>query len=379
MVRVPVKPELLRWARKRAGIKQEDLNFKKLPEWERGDQKPTFKQLEAFAKKVHVPFGYLFLDEPPEEHLPITDFRTIAGEERATVSPNLIDTIHAMQQRQDWLHDYMIECEAAPLPFASSARLTDNPNEVGRRMRHIVGLNSGWAEKVNDWRDAVNKLRLAIEKIGVMAVINGIVGNSTHRKLNVEEFRGFALTDRYAPLIFVNGKDAKAAQMFTLAHELAHIWLGEGGLSSLERMIPSGTEIEEWCNQAAAEFLLPSQELKHRWEQVENLQDPYRDIARSFKVSPIVAARRAMDLELIDKTSFFEFYERYINQGTKKTESSGGNFYKSQNIRVGKLFATHVIHAAMEGKIGFKKAYELTDLWGKTFQSYAERLEIQLT
>ena len=318
MARVSVKPELLRWARKRAGIKQEDLKFEKLPEWERGDIKPTFKQLEAFAKKVHVPFGYLFLDEPPEEPLPITDFRTIADAENATVSPNLIDTIHAMQRRQDWLHDYMIECEADPLPFVASADLTDNPNEVGLKMRDMLGLSSGWAEEVRTWKDAVNKLRIMIEKLGVMAVINGVVGNNTHRKLNVEEFRGFALIDQYAPLIFVNGMDAKAAQMFTLAHELAHIWLGEGGISGFETLTPRGTEIEVWCDQVAAEFLLPSQELKHSWTQVKNLQDPYSNLARSFKVSPIVAARRAMDLALINKASFFEFYEHYSNQRAPK-------------------------------------------------------------
>ena len=99
----------------------------------------------------------------------------------------------------------------------------------------------------------------------------------------MEEFRGFALTDQYAPLIFVNGKDAKAAQMFTLAHELAHIWLGESGLSGFERLIPGSTQVEEWCNRAASEFLLPSSELRNRWNQAENQQDPYNFLARLSK------------------------------------------------------------------------------------------------
>ncbi|MCY4673979.1 MAG: XRE family transcriptional regulator [Bacteroidetes bacterium] len=382
MARVPVKPELLYWARKRAGITQEDLarKFKKLPEWESGDVNPTFKQLEDFARIVHVPLGYLFLGEPPEEPLPITDFRTIANTEKAKASPNLIDTIYAMQRRQDWLRDFMIECEADPLPFAASVRLTNNPNAVGLEMRDMLGLSSGWAGEARTWQEAVNKLRFKIEKLGVMAVINGVVGNNTHRSLSVEEFRGFALTDQYAPLIFVNGMDAKAAQMFTLAHELAHIWLGESGLSGFERLIPSSTEVEEWCNRAAAEFLLPSNELKECWKRVKHQQDPYNVLARLFKVSPIVAARRAMDLRLVNKASFFEFHDHYISQKTQKgSTSSGGNFYNSQNARVGKLFATRVIRAAMEGKIGFRRAYELTGLWGGTFQDYASRLGIQVT
>ncbi|MXX97295.1 MAG: ImmA/IrrE family metallo-endopeptidase [Rhodothermaceae bacterium] len=384
MVRVAVKPELLRWARERAGVTLEDLEkkkkFKKLPEWESDrDIFPTLNQLEEFAKAVHVPLGYLFLDEPPEERLPIADFRTIGNTQRAKPSPNLIDTIYAMQRRQDWMHDYMIECQASPLPFAGSAGLGDDPGTIGMEMRNMMGLNRGWAGKVSTWQDAVARLRRDIEKLGVMAVINGVVGNSNHRSLNVKEFRGFALTDQYAPLIFVNGKDSKAAQMFTLAHELAHIWLGESGLSGFEKMIPAGTEIEEWCNRAAAEFLLPSQELIQRWNQVKGQESPYRILAREYKVSPIVAARRALDLQLIERATYFEFYEDYISQPIKsKRSSSGGDFYRTQNVRVGRLFATRVIGAAMEGKIGFKRAYELTGLWGGSFRGYAKELGIQL-
>ena len=382
MVRVTVKPELLRWARERAGLTLGDLEkkFKKLPEWESDrDVFPTLNQLEAFAKSVHVPLGYLFLDEPPEEGLPIADFRTIGKTQRIKPSPNLIETIYAMQRRQDWMHDYMIECQASPLRFAGSAGLNDDPSTIGIEMRKMIGLNRGWAGEVSTWQEAVTRLRLDIERLGVMAVINGIVGNNTHRSLNVREFRGFALTDNYAPLIFVNGKDSKAAQMFTLAHELAHIWLGQSGLSGFENMIPTGTEVEEWCNRVAAEFLLPSQELMQVWDQVKEQELPYKTLAREYKVSPIVAARRALDLQLIEKTTYFEFYEDYISQPIKrKKSSSGGNFYRTQNVRVGKLFATRVIGAAMEGKIGFKRAYELTGLWGGTFQGYANELGIRL-
>ena len=382
MVRVTVKPELLRWARERAGVTLEDLEkkFKKLPEWESDrDVFPTLNQLEAFAKSVHVPLGYLFLDEPPEERLPIADFRTIGKTQRTKPSPNLIETIYAMQRRQDWMHDYMIECQADPLPFVGSAGLNDDPGTIGIEMRKMMGLNRGWAGEVSTWQEAVTRLRLDVEKLGVMAVINGIVGNNTHRSLNVREFRGFALTDQYAPLIFVNGKDSKAAQMFTLAHELAHIWLGQSGLSGFENMIPTGTDVEEWCNRVAAEFLLPSQELMQCWDQVKEQELPYKALAREYKVSPIVAARRALDLQLIEKATYFEFYEDYMSQPIKrKKSSSGGNFYRTQNVRVGKLFATRVIGAAMEGKIGFKRAYELTGLWGGTFQGYANELGIRL-
>ena len=382
MIRVPVNPELLRWARERANIAQENLatRFKKLPEWESGGAQPTLKQLEAFARTVHVPFGYLFLREPPDERLPIADFRTVAGAATTRPSPDLIDTLYAMQRRQAWLREHLVENEAEPLAFAASARLADDPAAVGREMRRTLGLDEGWAAGVRSWQDAVNELRRMIERLGVMAVINGIVGNNTHRRLSVAEFRGFALSDQYAPLIFVNGADAKSAQMFTLAHELAHIWLGEEGLSGFENLLPGGTDVEDWCNQAAAEFLVPSRELRERWIQAKREQHPFEALGRAFKVSPVVAARRAMDLKLVERSAFFEFHEGYIKREHRGgTTSSGGDFYNNQNARVGKLFATHVMGAAMGGEIGFKEAYELTGLRGRTFRDYAGRLGIPLS
>ena len=159
MIRVPVNPELLRWARERAGVAQEDLatRFKKLPEWESGDAQPTLKQLEAFARVVHVPFGYLFLREPPDERLPIADFRTATDTATTRASPDLIDTLYAMQRRQAWLREHLVENEAEPLAFAASARLADDPDAVGREMRRTLGLDEGWAAGVRSWQDAVDE------------------------------------------------------------------------------------------------------------------------------------------------------------------------------------------------------------------------------
>jgi Zn-dependent peptidase ImmA (M78 family) len=231
------------------------------------------------------------------------------------------------------------------------------------------------------WQEAVRELRRRIEQLGVMAVINGVVGNDTRRKLNVREFRGFALTDRYAPLIFVNGADAKSAQMFTLAHELAHVWLGsEGdGLSGFDGIFPGGSGVEKFCDQVAAEFLVPGKELKERWRDVKTATDVFERIARHFKVSPIVAGRRAMDLRLVGRDAFFQFYEAYTKQERQRARTAGGgDFYNNQNTRVGASFALGVIRAAMEGRLSFRDAYSLTGLHGGTFQKYARRLGVHL-
>ena len=383
MTRVEVRADMLRWACQRAGFDIGELAHRipQLPAWVREERKPTLKQLEAFAKATHTPIGYLFLPEPPEERIPIPDFRTIATGRVARPSPALLDTIYAMQRRQAWLREQRIEWDAEPLDFVGSAQITDSPDAVGREMRRIIGLGDGWALDVRTWEEAVGVLRGAIEQLGVMAVINGVVGNDTHRKLDVEEFRGFALCDAYAPLIFVNGADAKSAQMFTLAHELAHIWLGPDGegVSGFSDMSPGGTKIEKFCDGAAAEFLLPARELKAHWRTVKDEPQPFIALARQFKISPIVAGRRAMDLRLVDRETFFTFYYAYIGQErTRRKGAGGGDFYNNQNVRIGTMFAKEVVRAAKEGRISFREAYDLTGLRGGAFQEYAHRLGYDL-
>lgn len=382
MTRIQIKPELLRWACERSFVDRTALGvrFPQLDAWESGDKQPTLKQLETFAKATRTPIGFLFLPEAPVERLPIRDLRTAKGGPMRP-SADLLDTVYAMQRRQDWMREDRLECEADPLEFVGSARLDDDPIAVGREMRRVVGLDEGWASRVSTWVEAVGELRRFIERLGVMAVINGVVGNNTHRRLNVDEFRGFAMVDRHAPLIFVNGADAKSAQMFTLAHELAHVWLGsEGeGLSGFDGIFPGGTAVEKFCDQAAAEFLVPARELKERWRDIKNSPDAFEKLARFFKVSPIVAGRRVMDLRLVSRETFFEFYEEYIKRERKRSRpAGGGDFYNNQNTRVGETFALSVIRAALESRLSFKDAYDLTGLHGGAFQEYARRLGVML-
>lgn len=381
MIRVDVKPELLRWAIERAGLSPAALRhkFPKIDDWERGEAKPTLKQLEAFANAVRVPLGYLFLPEPPEERVPIPDLRTIRDEGLRHPSPDLLDTIYAMQRRQAWLREELIECGAEPVEFVGSARLSDDPDDVGREMRRVIGFEKGWAAQAPTWTEALRELRRAVEGKGVIAVINSIVGNNTHRKLDVEEFRGFALSDEYAPLIFVNGADAKSAQMFTLVHELAHIWLGKSALTDVSLTSHPTQDIESWCNRAAAEFLVPARELKACWRDIRHEVMPFEAGARRFKVSPIVVGRRAMDLRLVEPETFFEFYREYTKEERwRSLAGGGGDFYSNQNMRVGERFALQVILAAKEGRLSFKEAYDLTGLRGGAFQEYASRLGVSL-
>ncbi len=382
MTRVAVSPEVLCWARERAGLGLEDLQgkFPRLAEWENASGRPTLKQLQDFAKVTRVPFGFLFLPEPPAMSLPFADFRTVENRRPQGASPELMDTVHLMLRRQAWLREERLEAEAGPVSLIGTASLSDDPATIGRDMRRALGLVDGWARRVPTWTAAVGELRRTIEALGIMAVVNGIVGNNTYRKLDVDEFRGFALSDPYAPLIFVNGADAKSAQMFTLAHELAHLWLGDEGegLSGFKGLHPGDGEVERFCNRAAAEFLVPSAEFRTAWPSVADSESPVEHLAGRFKVSPVVIGRRAMDMGMMERDEFFRFYNDYTRRECRNRRTAGGDFYNNQDNRVGQLFASHLIRAAREGRVGFKDAYDLTGLHGGTFQKYARKLGITL-
>ena len=260
MIRVPVNPELLRWARECSGLAQDDLTtrFRKLPEWENGETRPTLKQVEAFARAVHVPFGYLFLAKPPEELVPIPDFRTFGARPVTRPSQNLLDTIYICQARQSWYREFARVTHQPGLGFVGSATVRMPPETVASRMREILDFDLTARRECSTSTEALRLFIRRADDAGVLVMVNGVVMSNTYRRLDPTEFRGFALSDPLAPLIFVNGADTKAAQMFTLAHELAHLWLGDSALSNIGAAPRPGFRREEvWCNAVAAELLVP--------------------------------------------------------------------------------------------------------------------------
>ena len=378
MTRVPVSRPVLRWALERSGRDPASLRKKlpSLPEWLEGQSQPTLRQLEALAKATSTPLGYLFLAEPPEERLPIPLFRTQGDTHPHRPSPDLLETVQTMERRQAWVRQYLIDEGQQPLRFVRSAKLIDEPQSIAREMRSALGLEQAWAAKQPTWSDALKELQKKMEGASILVAVNGIVGNSTRRKLDPEEFRGFVLVDEYAPLVFVNGADAKAAQMFTLAHELAHVWLGSSAAFDLRELQPANNETERASNRIAAEFLVPEHELRRSWPSTSKDPDRFQALARQFKVSELVAARRALDLTLISQPEFRDFYRAYLRNERRRASkaSSGGDFYASQNYRIGRRFAETVVRAAREGKLLYRDAYQLTGLYGSVFDRYAESL-----
>lgn len=365
MVRVPVKPELLEWACERAGYSVDSFAEKypnvRLKEWIAEDTQPTLKQLEAFANTTRASIGYFFLPEPPKETVPIPDFRTIAGRGIARPSPDLLDTIYICQQRQEWFRDYARAVQEPAAEFVGSTDRRRKPEAVATIIRDTLGFSIDERRRLRTWTEALRRFIEQAEDLGVLVMVNGVVGSNNNRKLDPDEFRGFALSDPIAPLLFVNGSDSKSAQMFTLAHELAHLWLGETALSDATMRVEPNNDVEKWCNQVAAELLVPLDAILENYRDTDDLTAELNRLARIFKVSTLVVLRRIYDAGKMPRNAFWAAYDEEVNRlgSIAATISSGGNFYYTTASRVGKRFARAIIGSALEGRASFSEALHL--------------------
>lgn len=361
MTHVSIRPELLRWACVRSGfdpIQLED-RFPQLAAWQRGEKQPTLKQLEAFAKATHTPIGYLFLPEPPQERVPIPDFRTIADEAVGPPSPDLLDTLYLCQQRQEWYREFVHLEGGRTLPFVGSKRLGDNEVKVAQDMRKLLGFDLEARRELPTWTDALRRFIGQADSAGVLVMVSGVVGSNNRRKLDPQEFRGFALADELAPLVFINGADTKAAQMFTLSHELAHIWIGQSALSDAEVSTLPGRTTERWCNRVAAEFLVPMERFKQELDRKAELRSELDRLAKRFKVSTLVILRRMHDAGVLDAKRYWAAYQQELQRLKQVAKSGGGDFYLTLGARVSKRFARALVISTMEGRSSFSEALRL--------------------
>lgn len=361
MNRVRVDPALLRWACDRAGLEPAALTrrFPHLPAWERQEASPTLKQLESFARATHTPVGYFFLPEPPVERVPIPDFRTAGGERIGRPSPNLLDTVYICQQRQEWYRDFARSEGEERLPFVGSATIESDVVAAATSIRHALGFDIEERRQVPTWTDALRRFIEQADSAGILVMCSGVVLNSNRRKLDPQEFRGFALSDDLAPVVFINGADTKAAQMFTLAHELAHLWLGQSALSDVGPSSWPSHSIEAWCNQVAAELLVPLAVLRVEYRAETPLREEMQRLAKHFKVSTLVVLRRIHDAGGLTRDEFWEAYHEELARLQALPRGSGGDFYLTLGARVGKRFARALVTSTLEGRSSFTEALRL--------------------
>lgn len=360
-VRVEVDASMLTWAMERSGRDNDELvrRFPKLPEWERGERHPTLKQLEDFARATRTPLGYLLLPEPPDEQVPLPDFRTVRDTAVLRASPDLLDTIALCEERQDWYRAFARRAGAPELAFTGSVTLATPAAEVADRIREAADFGLEARQAHRSWSDALRALVRSVEDAGVLVMNSGIVGSNTRRKLDPDEFRGFALVDDLAPVVFVNGADRKAAQIFTLAHELAHLWLGQSALDNPRLGQRPDDVTERWCNEVAAELLVPSASLRQWFDRQAPLVDEADRLARLYRVSTLVVLHSLFDTRLVTWEAFANAYNDALDRIREVQVAGGGDFYRTQPVRVSRRFAQAVVSSTLEGDTLYRDASRL--------------------
>jgi len=381
-MKLELAPVVLRWARERAGMDRRALaGALKVPdeqvaEWEETGGL-TFGMVQKLARATRTPEGQLFLSEPPRERLPVPDFRTPSGKAAASASPELLDTLHDATRKQDWYRDYVLSHGGGPVPFVGSLSLAMRPDEAAALARKTLALDTRLRADATSWEEALRLQIGHLEERGILILRNGVVGSNGRRALSTEEFRGFALSDPYAPLIFLNNKDSLGAQMFTLFHELIHLGLDQSGISNPFETGETNHEVERYCNRVAAELLMPAAEVREMI--ADSVTGDPGALARKFRVSTFVALIRLRELGRLDQASFRALYEaeREASARREQRASSGGNFYATELVRVGKSLARAVVESALEGRTSYRDACRLLGVSNAaTVNEMAKRLDL---
>jgi len=376
MTQAMINPDILSWARQRAGIGVSALARKlhvdeaKLVSWEKGEILPTFKQAQSYAHNTYIPFGYLFLKHPPKDDLPIPDLRTFGDHGATNISINLRDVVREVLQRQLWYQEYQIERGAGPVPAVGSVSTQTPVRLIVADMKASLGLTL-WPDR-GDWEDYNRRLIANIESLGILVMRSSMVGSNTHRLLSVDEFRGFAIADQFAPVIFINAADCPEARLFTLIHELTHIWLGESGISDANPR--NQRQVEKLCNAVAAEFLAPEDEFNAHWQtDADYWKLNLPRLSSHFHVSQWVVARRALELRLISDNEYWAYVNK-LQADYKAREKDGSPPYnRTQTGKVSKRLAQAVVSEALSGRILLRDAWQLIGIKPDKLAAYASK------
>ena len=380
-----VSPSVMSWARRRRGVAVDELanrlNVKPdtVLAWESGDRLPTFRQAEGFAQALYIPFGYLYLLEPPAESMPLADFRSSPGHSGQDPSPDLLDLLNDVLGKQQWFREYRLSEGVEELPFVGSFNTTDPEKEVAANIREVIGVDRA-RQLGGNWEAFMRLLTRNAEGCGIMVMRSGVVGNNNHRPLDVEEFRGFSISDDIAPLIFINVKDFRSAQFFTLAHELAHIWTVEGGVCNPNYGLNFGqqdSDVEQFCNRVAAETLVPGDDFRSRWEpDSEKVDTNLQVLSRHYRVSTMVILRQAYDQEFLSAATYRDLFSRMVAQVGRRQRpgEGGGNFHLTLTARNGAAFTEAVVSSAAGGTLLSSEAADLLGVKVKSLPGVAEHL-----
>lgn len=384
-----ITPNVLKWARESAQMTEETAAAKvsvpidKLKDWEAGTSQPTIRQAQTLAKAYKRPFALFFLPDIPRDFQPLQDFRK-SGSKALTTSSILI--IREIQQKQAWISDVNSENNEEKLSFVGRFTIDNNPQKVAQDILSTLKINPASYKSENpikEWIDAAETNGIFISRTSFI---------HTRLKLDSEELQGFAIADPYAPFVFINSDNWNAPQLFTLVHELAHIWIAETGISNeVEPELKQKDKlhpVELFCNEVAANALMPIEiVLSFDTASFQSSKEVFK-AARQLGVSSFALLVRALNLGIISTSAYqklkreadIDFAEYLKKEAIKKAklrkkEKPGGpNYYLLQSNRNSRLFTQTVLDAFRGGFIEPTLASNLLNVQINKFQ----KLEAQL-
>jgi len=361
MQRAFINPNIIKWAMQTKNINEYTI-VKKLNKkhedfikWLKGEKYPTFKQAKQLAKILGIPFGYLYLEKPPEEKLPVPDFRTIKNQK--PISNNLRNLLLYLEQKQLFLEEFFKNENYEELSFIGKYNINDNYKLVANFIRNWLEIEKLSKQKfLEDLIEQLNQKRIFVFR-------NTILENNTHKKLKIEEIRGAVFVNKYAPLIFINANDTKKAQIFTLIHELVHILINQSEFSDIT--IKNTNKIETFCNNVTAEVLLPEKNLSYINKITKNT---IKELSDKYNISKLAILYKLLNTKKISKEQFDDLYEYFKKEyeefleKNKKNKAKGGNFYKTIQKRYGKNFLEIVKYSLLSEKITYREASDLLNI-----------------
>lgn len=379
-INVNIQPEILNWALNQTT--EEKLGEKlmaNIKQWIAGTKNPTFNQIEDFSRKSNIPLGYFFLQTPPVEQIKLLEYRTIDSRQMTEPSRNLLDTIYEMEAVQEWMAEYRKDMGFDSVEYVGCLKNVTDVGLIADRIRNDLGLEIEWYKEFQDMPTAFNKIRNCLEKCGVLVMMSGIVAKNTHRVLDLNEFRAFAMINDLAPIIFINSADSWGGRLFSLCHEIVHVWIGEDDLYNDRKNSGEGIRpIEVICNAVAGELMVPTTIFLERWSQSqkEDVYQQIKELSKAFLCSESVIARRALDNDKINKNIYNQVVSDAIeayNQ-LKQEKGTGGNYYSTARSRLDGVFVRALCESVNNGRTSYTEAYRLTNTTGKTFSEVVNGL-----
>ena len=364
------------------------LSSSLLPNWAKGlrlkalrsgreKSRPDFKKARKLADALHIPFGYLFLPKRPTNDVKVPDLRTVGSRPITEFSPNMLDQLRHLFLKQEWYREYANEHGREPIEFIGRFSVRSSYEEVARDIREKLGINDKFRAAAYTWEKFLTNFMTVVENAGVLLIRSGVVGSASRRPLSVKEFRGFVLSDRIAPLVFINGADSTSAQVFTLAHELVHLWIGKSGISNpnpKKRSTDEVNDIERFCNKVAAEVLVPHTEFLRGWNDKQPVESNVQTLIRHFRVSTHVILRQAFEQDKVSRDEYEERIQAEEDRFRVLLKAKGGSFFRNLPIRNSRILTNSVLDAIQENRVGLRDAATLLGCKVPTLKNVASEL-----